>query len=288
MTRSMTAFARSERQGTWGRISLELRSVNHRYLEITTRLPEDLRDLEMAIKNTVGKVLSRGKIDCTLRYQACENNSEELIIDRDLVIRLAHASREIDAIIYNPSPVNSLDILRWPGVLKVPEQDPGTLRAEALSLLNDTLAELDADRRREGEKLCEFILQRCAAIPPIIATVRSQLPDILAGMRHKLLERLTELRDELDAHRLEQEMLLLAQKIDVDEELDRLGTHVDEVCAVAKRDEPIGRRLDFLMQELNREANTLGAKSISTDTTRAAINLKVLIEQMREQVQNIE
>lgn len=288
MIRSMTAFARQETQGGWGAIQLELRSVNHRYLEVNPRLTEELRSLEPKIRERVGKFLGRGKVDCTLRYQPPRELPGDLAINLDLVKKLAHASREVDGLIYNPAPVNSIEILHWPGVLESARVDEGQLQSEALALLDKALVELNENRSREGEKLRQIILQRCDAAAEVVAGVRLRLPEVLAGLRRRLKERLAELRQELDEGRLEQEMVLLAQKLDVDEEMDRLETHLAEVRQVLDRDEPVGRRLDFLMQELNREANTLGSKSADTETTRASVELKVLFEQMREQIQNIE
>jgi uncharacterized protein (TIGR00255 family) len=284
----MTAFARKEKQGEWGSLQLELRSVNHRYLELSPRLPEELRQLEPKIRERVNQQLGRGKVDCNVRYQPPQTVAGELAVNTELVKQLAHASREVDGIIYNPAPVNSLDVLRWPGVLESPGIDEQQLHAELLSLLDQALQELDDNRRREGEKLKAIILLRCDAIEEVVRTVRERLPEILAGLRRRLQERLAELKQELDQERLEQEMVMLAQKLDVDEEMDRLATHIEEVRRVLQSDEPVGRRLDFLMQELNREANTLGSKSADSETTKASVELKVLIEQMREQIQNIE
>ncbi len=288
MIRSMTAFARQEVQGEWGALQLELRSVNHRYLEVNPRLPEELRLLEPKIRERIGKSLGRGKVDCTLRYQAPRELAGELAVNMELVKKLAHASREVDGQIYNPAPVNSLDVLRWPGVLESASVDESQLQSEALALLEKALSELNDNRCREGETLRQIILQRCDSAADVVTGVRKRLPEVLAGLRRRLQERLAELRQELDEGRLEQEMVLLAQKLDVDEEMDRLETHLTEVRQVFERNEPVGRRLDFLMQELNREANTLGSKSADSETTKASVELKVLFEQMREQIQNIE
>ena len=287
MIHSMTAFARSESQGDWGTFTLELRSVNHRYLELALRLPEEVRQLEPRIRERLNQALGRGKVDCNVRYMA-PTTATTLEIDRDLVAKLAHVSREIDGIIYNPAPVNSLDVLRWPGVLQLPTPEPERLHAEAMNLLDAALEELIDSRRREGDKLKELILQRCETMAGIVAQVNSRRAEVLAKAREKLTTRLAEIRAELDQNRLEQEMVLMAQRLDVEEELDRLGAHLEEVRRVLNQKEPVGRRLDFLMQELNREANTLSSKSQDSETTRQAVDLKVLIEQMREQVQNIE
>ena len=211
-----------------------------------------------------------------------------MVINTVLVKQLAHASREVDGILYNAAPVNSLEVLRWPGVLDTPSVDQEALHKALLALLDQALTEMDENRQREGDKLRDIILQRCDNAEQVVATVRERLPVVLTNLRQRLQDRLAELRQELDQDRLEQEMVLLAQKLDVDEEMDRLATHIEEVRRVLDSNEPVGRRLDFLMQELNREANTLGSKSADTETTRASVDLKVLIEQMREQIQNIE
>lgn len=288
MIRSMTSFARCVAQGEWGSLQLELRSVNHRYLELNLRLPETLRVLEPKIRERVNKRLGRGKVDCNVHFQPPVDLPDELTINEALVKKLAHASREVDALLYNPSPVNSLDVLQWPGVMQAPALDQGQLNSETLLLLDTAIEEMSENRGREGEKLKAIILKRCDAAEEVVKTVQTRLPEVLEAVRSRLRERLAELRHELDESRLEQEMVIAAQKLDVDEEMDRLATHITEVRSVLELDKPVGRRLDFLMQELNREANTLGSKSADTETTRASVELKVLIEQMREQVQNIE
>ena len=288
MIRSMTSFARCEAQGDWGSLQLELRSVNHRYLELNLRLPEELRVLEPKIREQVNQRLGRGKVDCNIRFQPPADLPGELTVNEELVKKLAHASREVDALLYNPAPINSLEVMQWPGVLEAPSLDEGQLRSAALELLGQAIEEMLADRGREGEKMKEIILKRCDAADEVVKAVRTRLPEVLEGVRTRLRERLDELKAELDENRVEQELVITAQKLDVDEEMDRLETHITEVRNVLESDKPVGRRLDFLMQELNREANTLGSKSADTETTKASVELKVLIEQMREQVQNIE
>ena len=288
MIRSMTAFARQERQGDWGTLTLELRSVNHRYLEVHPRLSDEVRSWESLIRERINARLGRGKVECNLRYQAPSMSEKEVVINKQLADALAHATRTIDGLIYNPAPVSAMDILRWPGVLQSRLVDEEVLKQEVLSVLDSGLDELIETREREGEKVKAHLLERCQGIGTVVAQVQVLLPEILQAQRDKLRSRLTELKAELDADRLEQEIVILAQKMDVDEELSRLSTHVTEVRRVLEQDQPVGRRLDFLMQELNREANTLGSKSIHSETTRASVELKVLIEQMREQVQNIE
>lgn len=288
MIHSMTAFARCERQGEWGTAAWELRSVNHRYLEAGVRMPESVRDLEGVVRERLRTALKRGKVEAGLRLQTGETAAAGVSLDVELARQVVHASREVDSLLYNPAPVSSMDVLRWPGVIRTEQADPETLRAALLELLDEAIAELLEARAREGAQLRGFIEERLAAVGAEVERVRTRVPEVLAAQRERLLARLEEVRAELDPARLEQEMVLLAQKIDVTEEMDRLGAHVKEVGRVLKQGGAVGRRLDFLMQELNREANTLGSKSQDAETTRSSVELKVLIEQMREQVQNIE
>jgi uncharacterized protein (TIGR00255 family) len=277
MIHSMTAFARCERQGEWGTAAWELRSVNHRYLEAGVRMPESVRDLEGVVRERLRTALKRG-----------EAAAAGVSLDVELARQVVHASREVDSLLYNPAPVSSMDVLRWPGVIRTEQADPETLKAALLELLDEAIIELLEARAREGAQLRGFIEERLAAVGAEVERVRTRVPEVLAAQRERLLARLEEVRAELDPARLEQEMVLLAQKMDVTEEMDRLGAHVKEVGRVLKQGGAVGRRLDFLMQELNREANTLGSKSQDAETTRSSVELKVLIEQMREQVQNIE
>ncbi len=292
MIHSMTAFSRQEGDTENGRIVWELRSVNHRFSEVSLRLPEELRFLEPKIREQVAKQIKRGKIDATLRFQTTGQQESRvqpsLEIDAALVESLAHVTREIDQVLYSAAPINALEVLQWPGVLKVPEKNMQQLAVDALALLEIALVDLLDSRAREGEKLKAVIEARCAAIDAQVKIVIKRLPAILQATRERLEKRLAEIRGELDPARLEQEVVLLLNKADVDEEIERLKAHVDEVRRVLAQNEPVGRRLDFLMQELNREANTLGSKSVHTDTTAVSVELKVLIEQMREQIQNIE
>jgi len=288
MIRSMTAFSRMEKNTQEGLLSWEIRSVNHRFSEVSLRIHEDFRSLEPKIREKIASRITRGKIDVSLRYQAVSTEEQNLDIDKELTAKLAHATREVDQLLYNAAPINALDVLRWPGVIKAPELDLTQLGADALALLDETLSELLVSRAREGEKLRAIVETRCDAIESQVKAVSQRLPEILNAMRKRLEERLSEIKGELDPARVEQEIVILANKADVDEELDRLTTHVAEVRRILDQDEPVGRRLDFLMQELNREANTLGSKSVHADLTNASVELKVLIEQMREQIQNIE
>lgn len=289
MILSMTAFARREAHSALGSLSWELRTVNHRYLEISPRLPEDLRGLEMRVREQIQKRIRRGKVDATLRWTppvAGENGA--LAVNEALLNDLARLAAQVGFRVEAQAPLSALDFLKWPGVLQSPSVDLEQLHEAALALLRDALRELVDSRAREGEKLAALLRERLDAIETTVAEVRARVPALLADYRSRLEERLGELRDKVDPARLEQEIVLFATRIDVAEELDRLDTHVGEVRRILGSDEAVGRRLDFMMQELNREANTLGSKSADAQTTQAAVTLKVLIEQMREQVQNIE
>ena len=287
MPSSMTAFARQTAEFPWGSATWEIRSVNHRYLETGFRMPETVRDLEMALRELARKHLQRGKVDCSLQLHIAQE-SGEVAVNEPLARQYIAASQQLAGLMQNPAPVSPLDILRWPGVLREPEIDRDELKENLLALFRQTLQQLSEGRLREGEKLGQLVEQRLDTIAVEVAGVRERLPVLLEAQRQKILDRLAEVSDNLDPDRLEQELVLMAQKADVDEELDRLDTHLAEIRRVLTRREPIGRRLDFLMQELNREANTLSSKSIASDTTNSAVELKVLIEQMREQIQNIE
>ena len=287
MTRSMTAFARQESQQAWGTLTWEVRSVNHRFLEPHLRLPEQLRELEGALRETLRKRLSRGKVECMLRFVP-EEQAQTLQVNEAFAKQLLAATEQMEQLMPVSQSLNPLDLLRWPGVLQDVRIDMEEVKREALQLFNKALADLQAGREREGKELASLIEQRLDAISLVVSDVRVKLPQILQNQRNMLKSRVADLGVDLDPQRLEQEVVLLAQKADVDEEMDRLDTHVQEVRRILKQKEPVGRRLDFLMQELNREANTLSSKSIVTDTTQSAVELKVLIEQMREQIQNIE
>jgi len=288
MIHSMTAFARREGETPWGVLTWELRTVNHRYLEISPRLPEEFRVLESQVRDRIGGALQRGKVECQLRFQSLAQQSPDFALNKDLIARLTAAAAEVDQTSERPAPLNALDILRWPGVIQAPQPDHEQMAAVALQILGEALAELQAARAREGAKLKEMILQRCDGVATQAAVAAQRLPEVRVRLREKLLARLAEAKAELDPIRVEQEMVLLAQRLDVEEELDRLTAHLAEVKRILGQAGPAGRRLDFLMQELHREANTLGSKSGDVETTRASMEMKVLIEQMREQVQNIE
>ncbi|MFP1681711.1 YicC/YloC family endoribonuclease [Alloalcanivorax sp. C16-1] len=287
MIRSMTAFARADRHLQGAELAWELRSVNHRYLELIPRLPDALRGLENATRERCRQRLGRGKVDIALRYQP-DATDAELELNEALVKRLSDAARRVGDLIMHPGQVNPLEVLQFPGVLSARQIDGDALEAAALELLDQALDALLETREREGEQLGKMILDRLDRVEQQVERVRQALPAIRDALRERLKQRVQDAVDSPDPDRLEQELVLAAQKMDVDEELDRLVTHVAEVRRVVTKGGPAGRRLDFLMQELNREANTLGSKSVDADTTAAAVELKVLIEQMREQVQNIE
>ena len=285
----MTGFARRERQGPWGTLACELRSVNHRYLELSLRLPDDLRSLEGDARQLLGATLKRGKVEAGIYLRGTTAASTTVEINRPLIEQLLRRAAEVSALAGAASaPMSPLDILRWPGAIRDADRDPSPVLAETISLLRETIGDLNDARAREGGRLRELLRQRCELLAQQVATVRTRLPEVSARLRAKLAERVAQLGVQVDPERLEQELVLIAYKMDVQEELDRLGSHIDETLQALDSKEPAGRRLDFLMQELNREANTLSSKSQDMETTRAAVDIKVLIEQMREQVQNVE
>lgn len=288
MTLSMTAFARLETSGEWGRAVWELRSVNHRYIEIGLRLPEEFRSLETDVRSRISAKLNRGKVDCVLRFDASQGEHFELRVNRHIARQVVQAAQELAAMLDQPAPIDPIDVLRWPSVLEAPAIDLDELSKEILTQLDAALDQLIESRRREGEKLKQLVLERCDAMREHTVELRRRVPEIIAAMRARHQQRMQELTTGLDEGRIEQECALLIQRLDVAEELDRLGAHLAEVRRVLNQTQPVGRRLDFLMQELNREANTLGSKSSHIDTSSAAVELKVLIEQIREQIQNIE
>lgn len=288
MPYSMTAFARIEFNGDWGRGAWELRSVNHRYAEIIVRTPEDFRALETTVRERINAAAKRGKIDCNLRFETARGDFAELRLNEQAARAVIDASRRIAELAGIEASVSPLEVLRWPGVTDIAEVNLDLVAKSILEALDLALAEFLDVRGREGAKMAALITQRLDGIRAQLAVLERRVPEIIDSVRERHTQRIRELAEGLDQARVEQECALLAQRLDVAEELGRLQAHVEEVTRVLGQDEPIGRRLDFLMQELNREANTLGSKSAHIDTTGAAIELKVLIEQMREQVQNIE
>ncbi|KFN49371.1 YicC/YloC family endoribonuclease [Arenimonas composti] len=287
MIRSMTAFAACEAPATGGTLACELRAVNHRFHELSVRAPEELRAIEPAMRGRVASKVSRGKIDLTLRFRAAAGPRGELKVDNGLLGQLAALAQDTQQR-FPGLRTSFTELLAWPGVVHEDPLDHAGLQAEAMALLDRTLGEFVAAREREGGKLAAVMRERLDGIERITTQVRAWLPDIRAALRARLDARLADLKQPLDPGRLEQEIVLNLQKMDVDEELDRLDSHVAEARRVLGLPEAVGRRLDFLMQEFNREANTLGSKSVDARTTQAAVELKVLIEQLREQVQNLE
>ena len=288
MIASMTGFARRETSGPWGTLVCELRSVNHRFLEAGFRLPDELRSAEGELRTRLTRQLRRGKVDCTLSYRRAQGAEGALEIDSAALQRLLTAVHLVTRSMQQPAAVNALDVLRWPGVVREEASSGEELLTAAHAVFGQTLEDLVAMRAREGARLRELLEQRCATLETLVVGVRARLPEVQTRMRARLHERVTELAASADRERLEQELAILLQRLDVDEELERLGGHITEVRRVIAGQEPAGRRLDFLMQELNREANTLSSKSQDLETTRSAVDMKVVIEQMREQVQNAE
>ncbi len=288
MIRSMTAFARAESEQPWGSAQLELRSVNNRYLDIAPRLPDELRPLEPVVRERIGAKLGRGKLDCVFKISYANDRDTAFTVNVSVAEQVVRAIEQIQPLLGKAQGVTPMEVLRWPGVIQASAPDLKAIQTTAMELLDGALDELIAMRTREGEKITAMIVQRCDNLESIVSDLRLRSPEILAETRRKLEARLEELQAQPDQERLEQEMLYLAQKLDITEELDRLDAHLAEVRKVLESDQPVGRRLDFLMQELNREANTIGSKSSDAETTRSSVDLKVFIEQIREQVQNVE
>lgn len=285
MIRSMTAYASAEVVTPAGVLTCELRAVNHRYLELSPRLPEDMRNFESALRERIASRLSRGKVDVIVRRG--ESRGESLKVDTTMVSRLSELAQDLEAR-FPRMRIEFTELLRFPGVLQHAEMDQEAQQSALLEVLDRALEAFTATREREGTKLAEILRERLDTIERIVTDVRGWMPEIRAALRARLESRLADLKQPADPGRLEQELVLQVTRSDVDEELDRLSTHISETRRVLGLKEPVGRRLDFLMQEFNREANTLGSKSMDARTTNAAVELKVLIEQMREQVQNIE
>jgi len=288
MTRSMTGFASDQTTTAAGELLWELRTVNHRYLEMQFKLPEGFRALEPALRDLVAGKLKRGKLDASLQFRATTQSRVQLEVNEDLAAVLIEHAEELSNRIAEPQALNPLDILRWPGVTTEAKLDTTQLYEPAQQLLAGALDALCDNRAREGGRIQTMLDERLQQISQLSGMVRSRMPEVLEGVRERILERARALETRVDDDRLEQELVLLAQKMDVAEELDRLDAHVAEARATFETTGAIGRKLDFLMQEFNREANTLGSKSGDPETTKAAVDLKVLIEQMREQVQNVE
>jgi uncharacterized protein (TIGR00255 family) len=284
----MTGFARESVETGIGTLTWEIRAVNHRYLDVQFKLPDDLRPKEQAFRQQASASLGRGKVECSLYFRRAVNRDTELQVDTGLVELIGNRISELTSKLPNVAAANPIEILRWPGVVVQTEVDTEPLFEEATALLDTALAAMNKMRASEGDRITAMLESRCADIEAISGAVRNRMPEVLEATRARQKERIEKLSVEADPARLEVEIALLAQKIDVDEELDRLDSHLVEMRGALTGDKPVGRRLDFLMQEFNREANTLGSKSADTETTKAAVDLKVLIEQMREQIQNVE
>ncbi len=287
MIYSMTAFARTETKKEWGSAVWEIRSVNQRFLETYFRLPEQFRSLEPVLRERFRERLARGKVECALRFSANDAAVSKLNLNETLAKQVLNAAEWVQSQ-GQSSGVNPLDVLRWPGVIAAEEADMDAIHADVMAAFDQALNDFIAARASEGDALKAMIEQRLDAITQEVTVVTERMPEVMAWQREKIQTRFEEAKIELDEGRFEQEMILLAQKVDVAEELDRLNAHVAETRKILKKGGAIGRRLDFMMQEFNRESNTLGSKSISKDITQSAVELKVLIEQMREQIQNIE
>lgn len=288
MIQSMTAFARESSATEQGILTVEMRSVNHRYLDCSFKLPDVLKSLEPRLREKSSAVLARGKFDCVIRLQSHPAQVGALEIDLSRLDAVLAATRGIAERLENPAAISALEVLQFPGVCSAHEDSEEQLQAQALSLFGQALANMQQSRQREGSKLAALVLDRLAQVEAEVKVTRGVLPVIMQQQRERITARIAELGVEVDQARLEQELVYQAQKADVEEELDRLDAHISEVRHTMKKGGACGRRLDFLMQELNREANTLSSKSQSATTTRNAVELKVLIEQMREQIQNIE
>ena len=284
---SMTAFARKSQEADWGSITWEVRSVNHRYLELSLRLPEPLRVLEKSVREHIQDQLARGKVEATLKFQPGRVVPFDMVVNQELAENLVGAAQSIHQL-FPTTQLNIMDVLQWPGVLQIKDTRMDVVGEAMLALLKKALADLMVSRQREGEGLKEYVGTRLDTIQQYLDQVEQRLPEVLQWGRERITARFKELSVNVDKDRLEQEMVWLAQKADIAEELQRLQAHVAEVRRVLSQGGVVGRRLDFLMQELNREANTLGSKSMDSSISQAVIELKVCIEQMREQVQNIE
>lgn len=287
MTNSMTGFARVESTTEAGQLTVEFRSVNHRYLEQNLRMPEELRAFEPKIREQVQQSLARGKVDCSIRFNAVKSGAT-FNLNREKVQALLSTLESLENEMKNPARITSLDVLGWPGIIEDEQPDQDVLAKAVFTAVNDALEALIKMRAQEGARLATLVEQRLQAIDQIVDDLKETRAQIVSAIRDKLLARIEHLEIEFDSNRLEQEIALIAQKLDVDEELDRLKSHIKATRETLKKKEPVGRKLDFLMQEFNREANTLSSKSANSETTAAAVELKVLTEQMREQVQNIE
>jgi uncharacterized protein (TIGR00255 family) len=289
MIYSMTAFARIQHQGEWGSLVCEIRSINHRYLEISMYLPDLFKVLEMPMRENIREVVKRGKIECSIRHQPSTKTADSLFtINTQLAQALCAANECIASLLHQVPVINTVDILRYPGVLETKDSDGSAFQQEVFNLLKQSLRDLVSAREREGEELKQLFFQRLDLLQLEMNKVRARLPHVQVDQRDRLLKRFAEAKIEVDPNRFEQEMVMFIQKMDVTEEIERTAAHITEMRRILQQGGVVGRRLDFLLQELNREANTLGSKSVDATITHAAVEMKVLIEQIREQVQNVE
>lgn len=288
MLKSMTAFARVDENNSMGNFVWEVRSINHRYLEVNFRIIEELRSAEFELRKVIQNLLSRGKVDCTFRLKTTADSEVNLSINQKLLDSLLAQTQSLRAKVPELNPPNSIELLNWPGVTEQVQIDQAELIKQAKNYFEQAVLALIENRKLEGDRMRELLVQRCEQLKVLVSNVRQRRPEVLSAIRTKLMTRIEDMKVDIDSNRFEQELVVIAQKLDVDEELDRLDSHLQELDAVLVKDQPVGRRLDFLMQELNREANTLSSKSSDIATTQAAVDMKVAIEQMREQVQNIE
>lgn len=287
MILSMTGYANTSADFTAGSLSLELRAVNHRYLDIQLRMPEELRVFEGTLRELISSVLQRGKVECRINYAAREAQAGTAL-NRELLLQLSNWNKEVQAALPDARTLSVADVLRWNGMLTAPTASNDELRATLMNLMNTALHEFSASRAREGEKLKEFLSLRLEKIEALRAAVMPHVPAAIAAYETRLVNRLKDAMQNAEDERIRQEITLFASKIDVDEELSRLASHLIEMRRILKQGGAVGKRLDFLMQELNREANTLGSKSVDAEVSRSAMEMKILIEQMREQIQNLE
>ncbi|MDO8208556.1 MAG: YicC/YloC family endoribonuclease [Gallionella sp.] len=287
MILSMTGYANTSADFAAGSLSLELRAVNHRYLDIQLRMPEELRVFEGALRELISSALQRGKVECRINY-ASRDAQSGTTLNRDLLQQLSVWNKEVQAAMPDARTLSVNDVLRWNGMLQTPAASADELRATLTVLMQTALLEFSASRAREGEKLKEFLSVRLEKIETLRSDVMPHVPAAIAAYEARLINRLTDALQNAEDERIRQEITLFASKIDVDEELSRLASHLSEMRRILKQGGAVGKRLDFLMQELNREANTLGSKSVDAEVSRSAMEMKILIEQMREQIQNLE
>jgi len=288
MISSMTGFASLSEEQPLGTLSVELRSVNHRYLDLQFRLPEELRGFESALREIANARLSRGKVECRVSFARAAQSELPDQLSTDMLQRLLRLDVQVRSLFPQAQGLTVADVLRWPGMIDAESLPMEQLREQCEALLREVLTEFGASRAREGEKLKEALLERVAKMEALVAQVKPRIPQVVTAYQERLAAKLREAVASLDEDRIRQELVLFASKVDVDEELARLTSHLSETRRILEQGGAVGKRLDFLMQELNREANTLGSKSVDVDVSRASMDLKVLIEQMREQVQNIE